>query len=67
MEVLEAALAQIDGFFLFGAAASTNPMGPFGPLDFRVVGEAKRAILRGSHPFGGMKHLRLLKYQLAHL
>ena len=67
MEVLEAALTQIDGFFLFGAAASANPMGPLGPLDFRVVGEAKRAILRGSHSFRGMKHLRLLEDQLAHL
>lgn len=67
MEVLETALAQIDRFFLEGTAAPTNPVSPFGSLDFRVIGEAKRAILRGSHSFRGMKHLRLLDDHLAHL
>ena len=62
MEVLEAALAEIDRFFLYGTTAPTDPMSPFGPLYFRVVGEAKRAILRGSHSFGCMKYLRLFEY-----
>lgn len=45
MEVPEAPLAEVDGFLLDGAAASTNPMGTFGPLYFWVIGEAKGAIL----------------------